>query len=77
MLDFDWSLVEGNSDTFVLRELGAWDIFQRYIQLTGATAAQCAVGLHGTSTDQSALAWRRKGKASWLLLSLVGRLQSC
>ena len=30
VLDFDWSMIEENSDTFVVRELGAWEAFQRY-----------------------------------------------
>ena len=30
VLDFDWSMIEENSDTFVVRELGGWDTFQRY-----------------------------------------------
>ena len=29
VLDFDWSMIEENSDTFVVRELGGWDSFQR------------------------------------------------
>lgn len=29
VLDFDWSMIEDNSDTFVVRELGAWEAFQR------------------------------------------------
>ena len=29
VLDFDWSMIEENSDTFVVRELGAWQAFQR------------------------------------------------
>ena len=29
VLDFDWSMIEDNSDTFVMRELGAWEAFQR------------------------------------------------
>ena len=29
VLDFDWSMIEENSDTFVVRELGGWDCFQR------------------------------------------------
>ena len=28
-LDFDWTMVEENSDTFVLQQVGAWDSFQR------------------------------------------------
>ena len=31
VLDFDWSMVEENSDTFVVRELGTWEAFQRYV----------------------------------------------
>lgn len=31
VLDFDWSMIEENSDTFVVRELGAWAAFQRYV----------------------------------------------
>lgn len=31
VLDFDWSMVEENSDTFVVHELGAWEAFQRYM----------------------------------------------
>lgn len=30
VLDFDWSMIEENSDTFVVRELGGWHTFQRY-----------------------------------------------
>ena len=30
VLDFDWSMIEENSDTFVVRELGGWETFQRY-----------------------------------------------
>lgn len=33
VLDFDWSIVEENSDTFVVRELGTWEAFQRYVSL--------------------------------------------
>ena len=29
VFDFDWSLVEENSDTWVLQKLGALDIFKR------------------------------------------------
>ncbi|DBA97088.1 TPA: putative phosphatase phospho1 [Trebouxia sp. C0004] len=29
VLDFDWSMIEENSDTFVVHELGGWDSFQR------------------------------------------------
>ncbi len=29
VLDFDWSMIEENSDTFVVRELGGWESFQR------------------------------------------------
>lgn len=29
VLDFDWSMIEDNSDTFVVHELGAWEAFQR------------------------------------------------
>jgi hypothetical protein len=32
--DFDWSLVEENSDTWVLAKLGATDVFQR-LKATG------------------------------------------
>ncbi len=28
-LDFDWTMVEENSDTFVLQQVGAWDSFLR------------------------------------------------
>ena len=31
VLDFDWSLVEENSDTWVLQQLGAAHIFQRLL----------------------------------------------
>ena len=31
VLDFDWSLVEENSDTWVLHELGASHIFDRLL----------------------------------------------
>lgn len=31
VFDFDWSLVEENSDTWVLDQLGATDIFKRLI----------------------------------------------
>ncbi len=31
VLDFDWSLVEENSDTWVLDQLGASHIFQRLL----------------------------------------------
>ena len=31
VLDFDWSLVEENSDTWVLQQLGASHIFQRLL----------------------------------------------
>ena len=31
VLDFDWSMIEENSDTFVVRELGAWEAFQRCV----------------------------------------------
>ena len=29
VLDFDWSMIEENSDTFVVRKLGGWESFQR------------------------------------------------
>ncbi|DBA70351.1 TPA: hypothetical protein ACH3X2_011772 [Trebouxia sp. C0005] len=29
VLDFDWSVIEENSDTFVVHELGGWESFQR------------------------------------------------
>ena len=34
VFDFDWSLVEENSDTWVLEQLGAIDIFKR-LKATG------------------------------------------
>lgn len=34
VLDFYWSMIEENSDTFVVRQLGAWDTFQRSALLT-------------------------------------------
>lgn len=36
VLDFDWSMVEENSDTFVVRKLGAWEAFQRYMSSLSA-----------------------------------------
>lgn len=33
VFDFDWSLVEENSDTWVLQHLGAWDHFCRCLLL--------------------------------------------
>ncbi len=42
VFDFDWSLVEENSDTWVLDQLGATAIFKR-LKATGApiTVAEC------------------------------------
>ncbi len=36
--DFDWSLIEENSDTFVIQQIGAHDIFTRCLSATAATA---------------------------------------
>lgn len=56
VLDFDWSMIEENSDTFVVRELGGWDSFQRcditsslhlvmstgdYVNCLSATSTEC------------------------------------
>ena len=47
VLDFDWSMIEENSDTFVVRELGGWDSFQRY---SAAAAAVAAAAFAASST---------------------------
>ena len=39
MLDFDWSLVEENSDTWVLDQLGATPLFCK-LRDTGAVSAR-------------------------------------
>ena len=52
MLDFDWSLVEENSDTWVLHKLGASHIFERLLSQgvgyhrfshTATFATQCEI----------------------------------
>ena len=48
VFDFDWSLVEDNSDTWVLDQLGATDIFKR-LKATGMRPAQ-DLYLHVPST---------------------------
>jgi len=47
VLDFDWSLVEENSDTWVLQQLGASHIFQRLLSE--------GEGLHSAPRDVVAL----------------------
>ena len=37
VLDFDWSMIEENTDTFVVRELNTWEAFQRYVLLLSAS----------------------------------------
>ena len=44
VLDFDWSMIEENSDTFVARELGAWAAFQRCV--TVSFSGSCIVNAH-------------------------------
>ncbi|KAK9837474.1 hypothetical protein WJX81_005006 [Elliptochloris bilobata] len=52
--DFDWSLVEENSDTFVLREVGAWPAFER-LQAQGLPwTALMDAGLAAAAAEASA-----------------------
>jgi pyridoxal phosphate phosphatase PHOSPHO2 len=60
-LDFDWSLIEENSDTFVIRELGADAIYQAgrerklpWTQLMDHVLAEAAAQLGRTPADVSA-----------------------
>ena len=44
VLDFDWSMIEENSDTFVVRELGAWEAFERYVCMCSTFNTSCPAG---------------------------------
>ena len=63
VLDFDWSMIEENSDTFVVRELGGWDSFQRYAAAAAAaafTASTTLLACHcGTLCDSRCRAIQR------------------
>ena len=61
VLDFDWSMIEENSDTFVVRELGGWDSFQRYAAAAAAfTASTTLLACHcGTLCDSRRRAIQR------------------
>lgn len=51
VLDFDWSLVEENSDTWVLQQLGASDIFEQLLAEGRPWTQLMDEALHKTHTE--------------------------
>jgi hypothetical protein len=54
VFDFDWSLVEENSDMWVLDQLGASEVFRR---LKGTGCSDCSTGMYYVYNNGVKLMW--------------------